>query len=137
MAYVALSSFLMTLCQPEWDWPKSFYFTVINMTTVGFGEVVPSTDAGRALAMVNSIVGLVLFGFLVAVITIALQKDEPTPSIDIDELIERMKKERLIPFSELHEQWVEGRREVQALAAAVEELSKASEQPQQKHQDAE
>jgi len=55
---------------------ESVYFTVINVTTVGFGEIHPTNRYGEVIAIVNSIVGLVFFGFLVAAITAALQPSE-------------------------------------------------------------
>lgn len=53
------------------DWDQAFYFTIINMTTVGFGDIFPLTSSARALAIVNSIFGLITFAGLVSVITVA------------------------------------------------------------------
>ena len=30
-----------------WDWNESFYFTVCTLTTIGYGDLHPSTDASR------------------------------------------------------------------------------------------
>lgn len=57
----------------DWNYFKSLYFTVINTTTVGFGDVTPSSSAGQTLAMVNAVIGLLIFGMLVATVTMALQ----------------------------------------------------------------
>jgi hypothetical protein len=59
---------------PPWS---SIYFTFINLTTVGFGDILPLTDAGRAIAVVNSLVGLVAFGMIVAQITAGFQPAQP------------------------------------------------------------
>src|SRR5690349_22043991 len=52
---------------------RSFYFTAINVTTVGFGDVVPFSHWGKVLAGLNSFMGLIIFGVLVATLTMALQ----------------------------------------------------------------
>jgi hypothetical protein len=48
------------------------YFTVINMTSVGFGDVLPHTLAGKIIACVNALVGYVLLAFFMAVAGLAL-----------------------------------------------------------------
>jgi DNA repair exonuclease SbcCD ATPase subunit len=52
---------------------QAFYFTVINMTTVGFGDLAPVSFWGKVFAMLNAIVGLALFGVLVGLIVMAFQ----------------------------------------------------------------
>jgi hypothetical protein len=43
------------------------------MTTVGFGDVVPTTQQGKLIAGINAFAGLLLLGALVAVVALALQ----------------------------------------------------------------
>merc|ERR1719424_1786120 len=38
------------------------YFTVITLTTVGFGDISPNTDGGKAFACLLMLVGIPLFG---------------------------------------------------------------------------
>ncbi|WP_107343950.1 potassium channel family protein [Rhodopseudomonas palustris] len=61
-------------------WFDSFYFTIINVTTVGFGDIVPKTTAGHWIAIANSLLGLTAFGWFVAVFTIALQPASSRPT---------------------------------------------------------
>ncbi|MFC1612322.1 potassium channel family protein [Patescibacteria group bacterium] len=43
------------------------YFTVMTLTTVGYGDIVPSTDAGKIFTIFYSILGIgVLFAFIAA-----------------------------------------------------------------------
>jgi CBS domain containing-hemolysin-like protein len=63
---------------------SSLYFTVINFTTVGFGEIVPKTSWGRVIAVGNSLLGLVSFGWLVAIFTLALQPSQNAASATLD-----------------------------------------------------
>lgn len=72
-AYVLFSSALIRAFESGWTFLHACYFTVINMTTVGFGDVVPLTYEGKVIAGINAFAGLLLFGILVAVLALALQ----------------------------------------------------------------
>lgn len=73
VAYVLLSSVLIRAFESGWSFLHACYFTVINMTTVGFGDVVPLTHVGKVIAGINALAGVLLFGVLVAVLALALQ----------------------------------------------------------------
>lgn len=58
------------------DWRKAgclagdtLYVTAISFTTVGFGDVVPTTPLGRVWAVLDAVLGFIAFGLLVAVLT--------------------------------------------------------------------
>jgi len=71
--YALVSSAVIRLFENNWSFLHAGYFTIINMTTVGFGDVVPHTYGGKLIAGINSFVGPLLFGIFLAVITMALQ----------------------------------------------------------------
>lgn len=57
----------------NWTWTESFYFTVITLTTVGYGDLHPTTDASRlavalfiifGVGIVAGVVSMVGSGFL-------------------------------------------------------------------------
>ncbi len=51
-----------------WSWLDSSYFSVITLTTVGYGDFSPQTDSGKAFTMVYIFVGLgILSGFATVV----------------------------------------------------------------------
>ena len=51
------------LLDPDWQWIDALYMTVITLTTVGFREVQPLTEASRIWTMVLAIVGVgLIFG---------------------------------------------------------------------------
>lgn len=51
----------------EWTWIESFYFTVVTITTVGYGDLQPSSDASR---MFTSI--FIFFGVGIAIAGLSL-----------------------------------------------------------------
>src|SRR5215218_4117241 len=71
MAWLLISSLIFSIIENK-SYSLSLYFTIINMTT-GFADIMPQTDIGKIIAVINSLLGLLAFGILVAVITLALQ----------------------------------------------------------------
>lgn len=53
----------------EWD---GMYFAVTTVTGVGYGDMVPVTDAGRVMAMILQTMGVLLFGAIVATVSVEL-----------------------------------------------------------------
>lgn len=41
-----------------WSWIDSFYFSIITLTTVGYGDFSPQTDAGKLFTMFYIIIGI-------------------------------------------------------------------------------
>jgi len=48
-----------------WHWFDAFYFTVITLATVGYGDFAPQTVYGKAFTIIYVLVGLGLFVALV------------------------------------------------------------------------
>jgi hypothetical protein len=42
----------------DWTWIDSLYFSVITLTTVGYGDLVPQTDAGKVFTILYIIMGI-------------------------------------------------------------------------------
>jgi voltage-gated potassium channel len=49
-------------------WLDSLYFTVITLTTVGYGDISPQTDGGKMFAIFYIIVGLGIMAALIGVV---------------------------------------------------------------------
>ncbi len=52
-----------------WNYLDAFYFTVITLTTVGYGDFSPHTTLGKLFSMLYILLGLGLLGSLIAMIT--------------------------------------------------------------------
>ncbi len=42
----------------NWTWIESLYFTVVTITTVGYGDITPTTDESRLVAIVYILAGV-------------------------------------------------------------------------------
>lgn len=45
----------------EWTWIQSFYFSVVTLGTVGYGDLAPSTDISRLFTALYILVGVAVF----------------------------------------------------------------------------
>jgi Ion channel len=50
---------------------------------VGFGDITPKSPDGKIVAMANSLVGVVSIGFLIAIVSLALQPSVPITPVEI------------------------------------------------------
>ncbi len=48
-----------------WNWIDSIYFSVITLTTVGYGDFSPQTDSGKIFTMFYVVIGIgLMFTFI-------------------------------------------------------------------------
>ncbi len=48
-----------------WTWIDSLYFSVITLTTIGYGDFSPETDAGKLFTLAYIVIGLgVILSFI-------------------------------------------------------------------------
>ena len=45
----------------KWSWIDSFYFTIITLATIGYGDLVPTTPVGKLVTVIFVIVGVGIF----------------------------------------------------------------------------
>jgi len=42
----------------SWTWIQSFYFSVVTITTVGYGDLIPSNDMSRLFTAIYLLIGV-------------------------------------------------------------------------------
>ena len=60
-----------------WSWLDSYYFTIITLTTVGYGDFSPQTSLGKIFTMLYVILGLGIISSFI--LRLARQKDDTPP----------------------------------------------------------
>ena len=63
-----------------WRWVDALYFTVVTLTTVGYGDLTPQTDAGKLFTIFYILVGLGILGGFVALIAEQMRSSDHTES---------------------------------------------------------
>ena len=64
---IAMGTILFRLIE-GWSWLDSFYFTVITLTTVGYGDLAPQTPIGKLVTVIFLLVGLGVIASFITVI---------------------------------------------------------------------
>jgi len=76
-AFLFSSAYLISLLEHArlGNYWNALYFTWITMTTIGYGDLTPQSFEGRLLASIDGLIGIVLFGVVVWLITHSLTHD--------------------------------------------------------------
>lgn len=75
--YLALSTILLYILDGAFtNIADAFWFNIITITTVGFGELTPASPIGRALSMLTIIIGIIFVAILTAYLS-AIYNEKP------------------------------------------------------------
>ncbi len=72
----------------SWTWIQSFYFSVVTITTVGYGDLTPTNDPSRLFTAIY-----ILVGVSIGLVTLSLIGSEILKNRE-RRYIERMEKRR-------------------------------------------
>ena len=71
----------------DWEWLDALYFSVVSVTTVGYGDFTPETALGKVFTMLYLLLGVGLFVALnsrIAAIRVAARAQKAARSGDAD-----------------------------------------------------
>jgi voltage-gated potassium channel len=94
---VAVSGLLERLVEPDTftSIGLAYWFAAMTVTTVGYGDIVPHTDAGRIIAVALMLVGFSLIPLLAsAVVSVLVSKRSQTEREEAEQTLGRI-EERL------------------------------------------
>ena len=81
------------LFSPSYGWFDDFYFVIVTLTTVGYGDVTPKTYNEKVLSIILILIGIFVFSTITAIISSfltdrILEDDEAKNMHEIQETIE-------------------------------------------------
>ena len=70
-AYIVMSALVLYNVEPDTfdTFYDAIYWAVVSLTTVGYGDIFPTTDVGRFIAMVSSFMGIAVVALPSGIIT--------------------------------------------------------------------
>ena len=68
IALLMIGCLAYSFCFNQWSIIDSLYFTIVTLTTCGYGDITPSTPSGKVFASVFALAGVVILGLVLGVI---------------------------------------------------------------------
>ncbi len=66
--FVVIAGMVFYRVVENWSWVDALYFTVVTLTTVGYGDLTPQTSGGKLFTVFYILVGLGILGGFIALI---------------------------------------------------------------------
>jgi voltage-gated potassium channel len=60
--------------------PQSIYWTIVTITTVGYGDIAPETPLGKSLASIIMLLGYAIVAVPTGIVTMELARGKPRPA---------------------------------------------------------
>ncbi len=120
---ILIFTVLMWIFGPSYDMFDDFYFVIVTLTTVGYGDVTPKTFNEKMIAIIMLFVGIFVFSTITAAISSflterLLEDDEGDIKQDIGKIID----EKFEKFEKLENEIIDVHEENKLLREEIKEL---------------
>lgn len=68
IALLMIGGLAYSFCFNQWSIIDSLYFTIVTLTTCGYGDITPTTPGGKVFATVFALAGVVILGLVLGVV---------------------------------------------------------------------
>ena len=80
----------------EKSFSESLWWALVTVTTVGYGDIIPTSIFGKWLAVLLMLVGIGTIGMLTSALTNFFVKDNPDEQIKFDKLQDELSSQRML-----------------------------------------
>lgn len=89
--YVLISALVMFQVEPDiFDtFYDAIYWAVVTLTTVGYGDIYPTTDIGRFISMLSTFVGIAIVAMPTGIITAGVMSEVSPDKQQMDDTEQR------------------------------------------------
>lgn len=115
------------LFSPSYGWVDDFYFVIVTLTTVGYGDVTPKTYNEKVLAIILILIGVFVFSVITALMSSfltdrILDDDEEDRVSEIQETIEEKSENIMTEIKSVRMENKQLKDEANELKAEIKEL---------------
>lgn len=115
------------LFSPSYGWVDDFYFAIVTLTTVGYGDVTPKTYNEKVLAIILILIGVFVFSVITALMSSfltdrILDDDEEDRVSEIQETIEEKSENIMAEIKSVRMENKQLKDEANELKAEIKEL---------------
>lgn len=115
------------LFSTSYGWVDDFYFVIVTLTTVGYGDVTPKTYNEKVLAIILILIGVFVFSAITALMSSfltdrILDDDEEDRVSEIQETIEEKSENIMAEIKSVHMENKQLKDEANELKAEIKEL---------------
>ncbi|WP_406533971.1 ion transporter [Methanobrevibacter sp.] len=112
---------------PHFDFFNSFYFVIVTLTTVGYGDVTPKTYNEKVLSIILILIGIFVFSTITAMMSSfftdnILEDDEEDIKDEIKEVFEEKSENIMNELKNVHEENKGLKNEINELKDEINEL---------------
>lgn len=114
------------LFSPSYGWVDDFYFVIVTLTTVGYGDVTPKTYNEKVLAIILILIGVFVFSAITALmssfLTDRILDDDEEDVSEIQETIEEKSENIMAEIKSVRMENKQLKDEANELKAEIKEL---------------